>query len=591
MNQPDFFSGGAARSKEIAAREENTHGSAIGERRIRVVRSGLWAAYGDALGWISELTDSKGLKRRTNGAELREPIAWKRKIGGRFGVMASLPRGCYSDDSQLRLATSRAIRSDGFDVEAFAKVELPVWLSYGLGGGKSTSAAAANLSKRNSAWWNNTFKGWSNSGGNGAAMRIQPHVWVASAPEDPSSYLPDVIRNTVCTHSHPTGLMGAVIHALCVARAMTSGCVPSPDRLQEAISDAQCLPAIFEDDSELRYWRVAFEREAGDFTKAWGTATEEAQKAAQLMAGCKHDVSGKERYQSIVNALDLRNPQRRGSGMLTALAATGLAWCEASPAEAMRIAANTIDTDTDTIATMAGALLGATANSDPPVDVLDAEVFRAEADRLTEIAAGNNPPSHPYPDLLHWSAPKMRADALVRSKDGGLVVYGLGSASRLNDQPNEARDGKFRWQWVKLEFGQTLFIKSRSHLPDVEENLLPAGRVAPAGRRVQQNTLTPTRKNQSKPDCPDAEQAQTSNKHQGTPKHKNERNIQDVVTYVAQHIDNDKKVMDALRRVVRKGTRGEVAAFTAALIDMLHRSDAETDGSSGARNQKRFPRS
>ena len=28
------------------------------------------------------------------------------------------------------------------DVEAFAKVELPLWLSYGLGGGKSTSAAA-----------------------------------------------------------------------------------------------------------------------------------------------------------------------------------------------------------------------------------------------------------------------------------------------------------------------------------------------------------------------------------------------------------------------------------------------------------------
>ena len=77
-------------------------------------------------------------QEETGGAPLDKPIAWKRRIGGRSGVTVTLPRGCYSDDTQLRLATGRAIRSDGFDVEAFAKVELPLWLSYGLGGGKST---------------------------------------------------------------------------------------------------------------------------------------------------------------------------------------------------------------------------------------------------------------------------------------------------------------------------------------------------------------------------------------------------------------------------------------------------------------------
>ena len=104
-------------------------------------------AYGDALGWISELTDEAGLMRRTRGEPLAEPVTWKRRIGGRTGVTTSLPKGCYSDDSQLRLATSRAIRADGFDVEAFAKVELPIWLSYALGGGRSTTAAAEHLAK------------------------------------------------------------------------------------------------------------------------------------------------------------------------------------------------------------------------------------------------------------------------------------------------------------------------------------------------------------------------------------------------------------------------------------------------------------
>ena len=128
---------------------------------------------------------------------------WKRRIGGRAGVTVALPQGCYSDDSQLRLATGRAIRSDGFDVEMFAKVELPVWLSYALGAGRSTSAAATNLARRKVQWFANTFKDWTNSGGNGAAMRIQPHVWAARNLDDPMTFLPDVVRNSICTHSHP----------------------------------------------------------------------------------------------------------------------------------------------------------------------------------------------------------------------------------------------------------------------------------------------------------------------------------------------------------------------------------------------------
>ena len=181
MSEPDIFSRPDAVGADLVAPDRSS--PTARERRGRIQRAALWAAYGDALGWISELTDSAGLRRRTGGRALTEPVAWKRRIGGRSGVTASLPQGCYSDDTQLRLATSRAIRSDGFDVEAFAKVELPVWLSYGLGGGKSTNAAAAHLALPSSTWWRNRFKGWTQSGGNGAAMRIQPHVWASRTPE------------------------------------------------------------------------------------------------------------------------------------------------------------------------------------------------------------------------------------------------------------------------------------------------------------------------------------------------------------------------------------------------------------------------
>lgn len=546
----------------------------VSERHTRVRRSALWAAYGDALGWISELTDASGLKRRTGGPPLREPIAWKRRIGGRAGVTASLPKGCYSDDSQLRLATSRAIRPDGFDVEAFAKVELPVWLSYALGGGRSTSVAATRLGKPRSSWFANSFKGWTASGGNGAAMRVQPHVWAARTPEDPKSFIPDVVRNTICTHSHPRGLMGAVLHALSVARAISTGNCPSPRDLQADIDVAERLPAIMNRDTELRYWLTAFERDSGSFNDAWAQAITEARVTAQLVAESTAYRSGPERYKDIVDSLDLRNPTCRGSGTLTTMAAVGLTWCETRPVEAMRIAANALGTDTDTIATMAGAILGATDEADPPIEVLDAELFRTEADRLTEIASGRTPSSHQYPDLLHWSAPKTRADALVQS-DGIYVVRGLGRVAETPDEPLVGPKGKFQWQWIKLESGQTLLIKRRPRLareivsdrPSVgekHENVTDKPAVKERGRG---NSFKPPLGNRSVTGQPVVKPTRPAMASQPS-----DRSVAATLSLVEEHINDDKVVGRALRIVVRKGTRGEIHEFTGKLIDLLRDS-------------------
>src|SRR5262249_51229884 len=149
-------------------------------------------------------------------------IPWKRRIGGKFGVDIELPAGCYSDDTQLRLATARTIRDDGkFDVEIFAKIEIPVWLSYSLGAGRGTKAAANSLCKRETNWLSNFFDDsgqvYTKGGGNGAAMRIQPHVWACKEPGKPEQFLLDVIRNSICTHGHARGIFGAIFHALSLA--------------------------------------------------------------------------------------------------------------------------------------------------------------------------------------------------------------------------------------------------------------------------------------------------------------------------------------------------------------------------------------
>lgn len=529
----------------------------VPSRSIQVQRSALWAAYGDALGWISELTNEAGLRKRTSGEPLCKPVEWTRRVGGRGGVVATMPRGCYSDDSQLRLATGRAIRPDAFDVEAFAKVELPVWLSYALGAGKSTSAAAANLAKPKVPWFCNTFKGWTNSGGNGAAMRVQPHVWAASTPGEPASFLSDVVRNAICTHSNPCGLMGAVIHSLALAHTVSAGTPPTPEDLIKAVDLAASLPDQINNDQEVgNYWRAAFEREAGNFGEAWTRVVDETREAIRLAGALRSGVTGAARYDSMIETLGLRKPTKRGSGLLTAVAATGLTWCEERPEEALRIAANSLGTDTDTIATMTGAILGALAAEEPPVEVLDASLFRSEANRLAKIGLGAQPRSHRYPDLLHWSAPESRADALLCSEGGDLHVLGLGSAV-AKTEPMASRQDGFSWQWLHLEIGQTIFIKRRKHpTHDGGVRAQPATRPSPlpdnGGKRGVLSIPTdidfPSRP--SKP-----------------------LDLQKALDYVREHKGDDRIVGRALRRLVNEGTIGEIAAFTASLIDLLRQPE------------------
>ncbi|MDE2956267.1 MAG: ADP-ribosylglycohydrolase family protein [Bacteroidota bacterium] len=438
------------------------------QRELKVVHSSLWAAYGDALGWISELTDEQGLTKRTRGASLRHPIAWQRKIGGRYGVKVNLPVGCYSDDTQLRLATSRALSRGWFDVELFSKIELPVWLSYKFGAGRATSRASGNLARRDTAWYANFFKGWRNSGGNGAAMRVQPHVWAAPDLEDPKNYLPDVIRNSVCTHSHPVGLLGAALHALTLASTLNTGRIPGPGKLLELVDYAGEVPELAQSDTQLCWtWWPEWNKGTESFGDEWERTISHCRAAIDIAAACTSQKNGEAAYLDIIDRLDLKNPKQRGSGTLCAIAAVALAWCEPDIESALTIAANALHTDTDTIATMGGAIMGAVAAKEPPVSVQDEEMLRTEARRLAAMAAGEQPVGHSYPNKHHWQAPATQSDALQQTPDGGYWIAGLGRAEPLQD-PIQVSDSSFQWQWFRLEFGQTVLIKRRTELQRID---------------------------------------------------------------------------------------------------------------------------
>lgn len=452
------------------------------ETGIRVIRSALWAAWGDAVGFPTELArDTADLERRFGQTAIDTPLPWNRRIGGRKGPTVELPAGTYSDDTQLRLAVCRCLRSNGrFDTEAFSKIELPVFLSYQLGAGRGTKAAAKALSKRSGRWNGNFFADsgsvYVNGGGNGAAMRIQPHVWAARDHRAPA-YLSNLLRDAVTTHGHPRGILGAVWHALALGSALREGKIPAPDSWPSMIKALRPVIARIKEDPAL----------GAEWVPRWGEVAgrQFSEVAEETVRECE-DLAGKaivasdanapldERYKDLAGALGGLASETRGSGTVSAALSLWLAWeCRDDPVTGLRVAANLLGSDTDTVATLAGALLGAAADSDPPSDLQDRALHQREAERLVRLGAGGRVADFPHPDPLRWQPPATLGDAVGLDASGRIHVAGLGAGDEIGlPNPSKGREDA-AWQWLRMAFGQDLLVKRRQKLKALPSSALP----------------------------------------------------------------------------------------------------------------------
>jgi ADP-ribosylglycohydrolase len=455
--------------------------SPSGERyEQHVVQSALWAAAGDALGWITELSRGEsGVRHRAGVSSVTSPIAWQRTIGGRNGPRVDLPAGTYSDDTQLRLAVSRSIRGNGsFDVETFAKIEVTVWPTYALGGGLGTKAAALNLSRRGVNWFSNFFESsgqkYVNGGGNGAAMRIQPHVWACR--DNSEDLIVNVLRDALVTHGHPHGFCGAIFHALALADTLRNETIPLPETWAKFAEQFLSLPRLIANDPQLSaFWRSAWENgAAASLDTALSTIRDEALHDIGQIAKVTRG-SASENYREVLERLGCLTTRFRGSGFKTALASLALAhiFREDNVEAALTMAANELESDTDTIATMTGAILGAISTHSPEWQIQDRQYIVQEAERLAAIALKQPQSSFTYPDLGHWNPPAKQT-ASIGWLEGDLVLAGLG---HLKSQGPEYRAGDAVWQWFALPFGQTILAKRRANLNEkISADQLPGPR-------------------------------------------------------------------------------------------------------------------
>jgi ADP-ribosylglycohydrolase len=420
--------------------------------------SATWAAWGDALGFISELANVSDVRRRIGSDFVREPVDWTRRIGGQQGAFVKLPAGTLSDDTQLRLAVGRCIRANGrFDADAFTKVELPTFLAYELGAGRGTKAAARAYTKRGTRFYNSLWvesgSRYVDGGGNGAAMRAQPHVW-AAREHHPDNFVPGVVLDAITTHGHPRGFLAAVFHALCLSDVLRQQRLPDERRARDLARYLLRVPAVIESNELLReQWLPRWQQQAGrPLRDAVSEVVGEVDHALEIVHG-QYSLHAQDDYPKLVKMLGGYNPKTRGAGTTQRFVD--------EPAAGLTFAVNELGSDTDTIATMAGALLGPLANHAPPTPPVDNEYITSEARRLYAISRGQPVPDFPHPDPLRWAPPRRQVDVVVESS-GDLMALGFGPIHAVSDVwVGAGRNSNTGWQWFRTEFGQTLLFKRR----------------------------------------------------------------------------------------------------------------------------------
>jgi len=167
------------------------------------------------------------------------------------------------------------------------------------------------------------------------------------------------------------------------------------------------------------------------------------------------------------------SPQHRGSGTKTAIIALFLAWLHKSePQKAMIVAANLFGSDTDTIATMAGSILGAITSEPPTGKINDKEYIVEEASRLYSISCGKQTESFAYPDLLKWNPPDTQSD-YVGTINSKFALSGLGFVKEAGNTYEQRGKYVTIWRWLQLNFGQKILAKQRLNASKIPITNMP----------------------------------------------------------------------------------------------------------------------
>ena len=323
----------------------------------------LALAAGDALGWPQEMPRNVRGGSAGKGAHV-EFEKWIRRSGGRFQPFEEtiLP-GEYSDDTQLTLAVARSRTNHGSAWwKAFTRVELPLWTLYERGGGGATKRAARAWADGHPPWKSNKkneVHQYFSAGGNGVAMRVLPHALFLAEQESSAVLMHDVVLDGSATHGHPRALLGATVYAYAAwSLARRSSTLRFGELLDTLLDEAPEWSKFPKSERDGGSWFEAAEDATGArYHLIWDQTTCEMRELLEvarkgLQAGALAD------DHSVLKDLGCFG-RTKGAGTSSAAAAVYLvARHAAQPVQGVLRAAFEKGADTDTLAAMAGGLMG-----------------------------------------------------------------------------------------------------------------------------------------------------------------------------------------------------------------------------------------
>lgn len=434
------------------------------------------SAAADSLGWPTEFMRSRNaVQERFGVATLTDYVAWRKEVGGRFNTYIDyIGPGEYSDDTQLTLAVARSLRHDGtVDQEYFGKSELPRWLDYARGAGRTVIAAARAAARQRTPWHLNSFRAgqveyWK-SGANGAAMRVAPIALANLELDDPP--LEEVFRNAIITHGHPRAHVGAIayvaaLHEIGRRRETNEG----PDAFLDAVTNRlrAWSPAEAKTD-EVKEWLSAAEQDQPGYLDRYRTTVDEFTG----MLAMRRDVE----LRDLMRELGCMDRATRGSGTATVAAAVHLFCRHGGNVErAVVEAVNAIPSDTDTIGAFVGSMAGLYGGyeaiperwthrlQDLPYMVALSETLAQIATRETDypgtLRARPSRLDVNLPDVMEvLKTDQVEVDSRVRHD-----VLGSGWVKAVHAQETRRHDGsQIIYARVELDIGQR--CQFRAYLP------------------------------------------------------------------------------------------------------------------------------
>lgn len=428
------------------------------------------AAIGDALGWITEFEKSSDNLQTKYGTNYITTFHdWEKNVGGRFhGYIDSIKAGSYSDDTQLLLSVARSIKEDGFvDQEFFSKIELPNWLLYSRGAGRTIKNAARKIERKSAKWNNNffTFKAgkttidYRESGANGAAMRILP-IALANFG-DLNKIKEEIFANSIITHGHPRAILGAMIYGYAIDTILRF----NPENfdytifLTELGKDIHSKFSIsFINEPKLKIWEYEWNKKTDKpFIELFENILSETQEYLRDTYKLIHNNISD--YNAL-SKLGCYKNETKGSGTSTVIAGIFFA-CKYSkkPLKGIEQAVNSIGTDTDSIAAFTGGLIGALhGQSIIPTKwkkVQDLDYIDAISTRLLEISESRASTIKNVNNLNLKSINEIKFDNFEKGEYVYFNPLGKGIIKKIDRQKTLTK-GKYNLIIdINFEIGQT----------------------------------------------------------------------------------------------------------------------------------------